>query len=283
MIDFAHYYTLFLVLFGVVILGITAGVVGVFAFLSEQSLLGDAISHAALPGIVLMFLLTHSQSPVLLLFGGAIAGAIGTLFIMLIHHKTSLKKDAALGIVLSVFFGFGLVLLTYVQKKGIAQQGILNKFLFGSAATLLPEDIIMMGTVSFCILFIIRACWKELKIVSFDPLYATSLGYHVAIVHRILMFLLVSAIVIGLQTVGTILMSTLFIAPAVAARQWTNRIESMALLSGLIGAIACVIGVLISHQWAHTPTGPVIVVVLSIVVCISLICAQLTKFLNKYE
>lgn len=268
-IDFSTYYTLLIVLCGVLLIGITAGVLGVFAFLREQSLLGDAISHAALPGIVIAFLLTHSKSPAPLLCGGAIAGAIGTMLITLITHKTTLKHDSALGIVLSVFFGFGLMLLSYVQKRGIAQQGILNKFLFGSAATLLPEDLIIIASMSSCIFIVLLLLWKEFKLLSFDPSYASMLGYPLSVLHGILTVLLLVAIVIGLQTVGTVLMSTLFIAPAVAARQWSQRIESMALLAGCIGAVACVIGVLISHQWAHIPTGPTIVVVMSVIVGIS--------------
>lgn len=280
MIDIAHYYTLLLVLLGVLMLGVTAGILGVFAFLREQSLLGDAISHAALPGIVIMFLLTQSKSPALLLCGGAIAGGIGTLFITFITHKTQLKKDAALGIVLSVFFGFGLMLLTYVQKKEIAQQGILNKFLFGSAATLLPEDILIIGIASCGVLIVLMALWKEFKIVSFDPLYAMVLGYPITLLNILLTCLLVIAIVIGLQTVGTVLMSTLFIAPAAAARQWTQRIETMALCAGCIGALACIAGVLISHQWAYVPTGPTIVVVMSIMVFVSLISRTLLERMN---
>lgn len=270
MIDIAHYYTLLLVLSGVLMLGITAGMLGVFAFLNEQSLLGDAISHAALPGIVTMFLLTHSKSPTVLLLGGAIAGIVGTLVISLITHTTQLKKDTALGIVLSVFFGFGLTLLTYVQRKGIAQQGILNKFLFGSAATLLPEDLIIISSISGCILIVLFLGWKEFKLISFDPSYAAVIGFPVTLLHMVLTCLLVGAIIIGVQTVGTVLMSTLFIAPAAAARQWTQRLESMALLAGCIGAVSCSAGVLISHQWLHIPTGPTIVVIMSGIVGISL-------------
>src|SRR5581483_8151332 len=140
-------YTLLLVLQGAAIFGAVAGMVGVFAILRQQSLLGDAISHAALPGSIMMFLLIKSKNTWILLVGGAVAGSVGTWMMHKVIVHTTLKKDAVLGILLSVFFGLCLVLMTVVQKYSLADQAILNKFLFGNVATLLPTDIFIIKII----------------------------------------------------------------------------------------------------------------------------------------
>jgi manganese/zinc/iron transport system permease protein len=266
-------YTLLLVLQGAALLGITAGMLGCFALLRQQSLLGDAISHAALPGIVLMFLCTHSKNPWILLSGGALAGIVGVVTMHYVCTRTTLKKDAVLGIILSVFFGFGLVLMTVAQKIPTSNQAILNKFLFGNVSTLLFEDIIAIAIISSFIMIILMVCWKECAMYVFDPVFTQSLGFKVMIIEAIITVLLIFAIVIGLQTVGVILMSTMLIAPAAAARQWTMKLGNMAALAGFFGACAAIIGVYASSIIDHLPTGPAIVVAASCIVFFSLACA----------
>ncbi len=268
-------YTLAITLVGITILGATAGLLGTFVFLRRQSLLGDAISHAALPGIAIAFLLTHSKNPLILMLGGAISGGIGTLFMHLITYHTRLKKDTALGIVLSVFFGFGLVLMTAIQKMPIANQSILNKFLFGNISTLLPTDVYVMAIIGGIICVITLVLWKEFSLVTFDANFAHSLGFATHRLDAILTTLVVVAIVIGLQTVGVILMSSMLIAPAAAARQWATRLSTMALVSIFFAVSAGIIGAMVSSHVDRLPTGPVIVVTLSIFVLISLVCAPL--------
>jgi manganese/zinc/iron transport system permease protein len=266
-------YTLLLVLQGAVLLGITSGALGSFALLRQQSLLGDAISHAALPGIVVMFLCTYSKNPWILLCGGALAGVIGVLCMNYVCAHTKLKKDAILGIILSVFFGLGLVLMTVAQKIPIASQAILNKFLFGNAATLLPEDIYVIAAISLSIFTILALFWKECSAYVFDPIFIHSIGFSRKIIEAVLTVLLVLAIVIGLQTVGVVLMSTMLIAPAAAARQWSIRLSQMVFLAGIFGAISATAGVCISAHVDHVPTGPAIVVAASCIVLFSLMCA----------
>lgn len=265
-------YTLLLVMQGAALLGLVSGALGSFALLRQQSLLGDAISHAALPGIVLMFLFTHSKNPWVLLTGGAFAGALGVVIMNGVVAKTTLKKDAILGIVLSVFFGLGLVLMTVAQKIPIASQAILNKFLFGNVATLLPIDIVVIQVITLCILVVLFLCWKECSLYVFDPVFTHSLGFSTRIIELLLTVLLVLAIVIGLQTVGVILMSTMLIAPAAAARQWTTCLSRMVLLAGFCGCVSAVVGVYASAVFNHVPTGPAIVVVASFIVFFSLLC-----------
>ncbi len=266
-------YTMRTVALGAGILGLVSGALGSFAVLRKQSLLGDAMSHAALPGIVIAFLLTRSKEPGILMLGALIAGWLGTLFMLSVVKTTRIKNDSALGLVLSVFFGFGLMLLTYTQKLPDAKQAGLDKFLFGQAATLLERDVLTMAAFGLLAFIILLAFWKEFKLISFNPEYAGSLGYPVRVLDVLLTTLLVLAIVIGLQTVGVVLMSAMLVAPAAAARQWTDRLGQMITLGGLFGALAGVSGTIISSSAANLSTGPLIVLCASFIVLLSLLFA----------
>ena len=266
-------YTLRTVGLGAAFLGIVNGVLGSFAVLRKQSLLGDAISHAALPGIALAFLLTGSKATIVLLLGAAAAGWVGTLLVMNIVKNTRVKYDSALGLVLSVFFGFGLVLLTYIQRMPVASQAGLDTFLFGQAATLLARDVATIGILGLAVLLIVLAVWKEFKLLCFDPDFALSLGFPVRGLDVLLITLLVTSIVIGLQTVGVVLMSAMVVAPAAAARQWTDRLGAMVAISAFFGALAGAGGALISSLTARLPAGPTIVLCLTAIVLVSLLAA----------
>jgi len=266
-------YTLRTVGMGAAFLGIVNGVLGSFAVLRKQSLLGDAISHAALPGIALAFLLTGSKATIVLLLGAAAAGWVGTLLVMNIVKNTRVKYDSALGLVLSVFFGFGLVLLTYIQRMPVASQAGLDTFLFGQAATLLARDVSTIAILGLAVLLIVLAIWKEFKLLCFDPDFALSLGFPIRRLDVLLITLLVTSIVIGLQTVGVVLMSAMVVAPAAAARQWTDRLGAMVAISAFFGALAGAGGALVSSLTARLPAGPTIVLCLSAIVLVSLLAA----------
>ncbi len=266
-------YTLRTVALGSALLGIVSGALGAFAVLRRQSMLGDAMSHAALPGVVLAFIVTGSKDPLALMIGAALAGLLGALLVTAVVRTTRIKSDSALGLALAVFFGLGLVLLTYVQKLPDAAQAGLDRYLFGQAATLLERDVVAMAALGMPALLLLALFWKELKLLTFDPGFATSLGVPVHLLDVLLTSLLVVAIVIGLQTVGVVLMSALIVAPAVAARQWTDRLGVMVLLSGAFGALAGVAGALISSTAARLPTGPIIVICISAIVIVSLLLA----------
>jgi manganese/zinc/iron transport system permease protein len=254
-------YTLRTVALGSATLGILSG------------LLGDAISHAALPGIALAFLLTGSKAPLVLIVGAVAAGWIGTLLVMSIINTTRIKDDSALGLVLAVFFGFGLVLLTFIQKMPNAAQAGLDKFLFGQAAALLERDVITMAGLGGLALLAMLIFWKEFKLLAFDPEFGASLGFPMRALDVLLITLLVVAIVLGLQTVGVVLMSAMVVAPAAAARQWTDRLGIMVGLSAFFGALAGVSGAVISSTTARLPTGPTIVLCISAIVLVSLALA----------
>src|SRR5690554_3415897 len=192
-------YTLRTITFGTAILGAVTGMLGSFAVLRKQSLLGDAISHAALPGIALAFLITGTKDSNVLLIGALISGLIGTFWIRGITSKTHLKSDTALGLILSVFFGFGILLLTFIQKLPNADQAGLDKYLFGQAATLMESDVWLMTLVTGLCLIVLLLFWKEFKILLFDKDYALTLGFNTKLIDILITSFIVLAIVLGLQ------------------------------------------------------------------------------------
>lgn len=267
------------VLAGAVLLGITGGAMGSFALLRRQSLLGDALAHAALPGICLSFLLTGSKAPLPLFAGALVAGLAGSLIILATVRFSRIKEDSAIGIVLSVFFGLGIVLLTYIQKLPTGNQSGLDKFLFGQAATLTGEDVRVMALLGGLVLTTVALFYKELKVLTFDPDYGASLGLPMRRLEILLTTLLVVVVVVGLQTVGVVLIVATLVTPAAAARQWTDRLGRMILLSAAIGAVTGGAGALLSAHVARMPTGPVIVLTATLILVVSLFFAPRRGFL----
>jgi manganese/zinc/iron transport system permease protein len=261
--DLIFDYTLRMVALGSAVLGIVAGSLGAFAVLRRQSLLGDAVSHAALPGIVLAFLITGHKTPLVLVVGAGCAGWAAALLVMAVVRTTRIKSDAALGIVLSAFFGFGLVLLSFVQRSSSADHAGLNVFLFGQAAALVGSDLVTMATLGLAVLLVLVVLWKEFKLLAFDPDFAEAIGLPVRGLDVVLTTLLVVAIVVGLQTVGVVLMSAMIVAPAAAARQWTDRLGRLVVLAGLFGGLAGLTGAVISASVPRLPTGPTIILVIT--------------------
>lgn len=264
-------YTLRTITLGTAVLGAICGMLGSFAVLRKQSLLGDAISHAALPGIAIAFLIIGTKNSSVFLLGALISGLIGTFWIRGITSKTHLKSDTALGLILSLFFGFGMLLLTYIQKMPNANQAGLESYLFGQAATLLESDVWLMIIVTGISLVVLLLFWKELKLLLFDADYTKTLGFDTKFLDILITTFIVIAIVLGLQTVGVVLMSAMLLAPAAAARQWTNNLAVMVTLAAIFGAFSGVFGTAISASHNNLSTGPVIVLVASVFVLFSFI------------
>ncbi len=271
--DLIFDYTLRNVALGSALLGIVSGILGSFAVLRKQGLLGDALSHAALPGICIAFMLTGSRTPIILLMGAGIAGWIGTLLLLRTVRETKLSEDAMLGVVLSVFYGVGIVLLTYIQKRHDASQAGLDKYLFGQAAALVRSNVITFAILGGLALLVVVLLYKEFKLISFDPDFASSLGLPTRVLDVALTSLLVVAVMIGLQTVGIVLMAAMVVGPGAAARQWTDRLAVMIVLAGIFGAAAGVIGAVISVQESALPTGPMIILSLTAIVLVSIFLA----------
>jgi manganese/zinc/iron transport system permease protein len=274
-------YTVQLVVLGSVITGASSGALGCFAYLRRQGLIGDVISHSTLLGIVVFFwawfaLTGEGSKSLWLLIPGAIVAAILAMILMQwIASSTKIKADASLGVVLALFFGSGMTVLRWIQRSSnpIPGQAGLEDYLFGMAAAMTLADLWMVAGLAVCSSLLLGVGWTRFKVMTFDVQYAAGLGLTVGIWELLMLSLLVIGIVIGIQIVGVVLMVAMLVAPASAARQWTNTLGKMVLLAAVIGGVCAGAGALVSAVSKGMPTGPVIVVLLCMVVGSSLLLA----------
>lgn len=276
-------YTTQMVLLGTALLGLASGIAGTFAVLRKESLIGDGLSHAALPGVVIAFLLTGIKDIEVLIAGAALSSIAAAWLITITVENSKIKFDGALATILSAFFGLGMVLLTYVQSLNNAGQAGLSKFIFGQAATILARDVYITSAAALIIIVLTALFWKELKLISFDVEYAKTLQIPVTFTLILYRALLIMTIIIGIQSVGAILISSLLIAPAVGARQWTNKLGTMCILAGFFGMVSAIGGTIWSTSVQKLPTGPAIIVILSVIVLLSLIFAPNRGILWQYR
>lgn len=279
---FAQNYTLIVITIGTMMLGLVTGILGVFLTLKKQALVGDSLSHAALPGVVLAFIFTNSKNMLVLILGAAFSAIIAMIIIELIKRFSIIKYDASLALILSSFFGFGQVLLLIVQSTANGATAGLDSFIFGQAATMLITDVAVIAIASIVILLFIILFYKEFKLFIFNPEHYQTMGYNKTFTTILLNMLVVVSVTISIRTVGVILMSALIIAPAVASRQWSNKFAVNLFLAGIIGAVSAAIGVNISANTTNLPTGPVIVVVLTSIVLITLLFAPKRGIIIKH-
>ena len=261
------------VLSGATLLGAVGGLVGTFTVLRGQSLLGDALAHAALPGVALAFLITGSKHPLPLLLGATVAGVLGSLAMVAVVRGSRIKEDSAIGVVLSVLFGVGIVLLTAIQKMPSGTKAGLDKYLFGQAATLVASDVQVMLVLTVLALLVLLLFYKELKLLAFDLEFGASLGYPMRAIEILLTTLIVVVVVVGLQMVGVVLMVATLVTPAATARQWTQRLGVMLVVAAMVGAFSGASGALASAAVPGLPTGPTIVVIASVLLIASLVLA----------
>ena len=276
-------YTTQTVLLGTALLGLASGIAGTFAVLRKESLIGDGLSHAALPGVVIAFLLTGIKDIEVLIAGAALSSITAAWLITITVENSKIKFDGALATILSAFFGLGMVLLTYVQSLNNAGQAGLSKFIFGQAATILARDVYITSVAALIIIILTALFWKELKLISFDVEYAKTLQIPVTFTLILYRSLLIMTIIIGIQSVGAILISSLLIAPAVGARQWTNKLGTMCILAGFFGMVSAIGGTIWSTTVQKLPTGPAIIVILSVIVLLSLLFAPNRGILWQYR
>lgn len=264
-----------IVVLGVTSLGVAAGIVGAFALLRKRALLGDAISHATLPGIAIAFMLGQSwgiqgKSMPWLLAGATVSGLLGAGAIVLLRRTSRLKEDTALGIILSVFFGAGVALLGITQQmRGAAAAG-LESFILGKTASMGAGDAGLIGVVA---ILSVLACWilrKELTLLCFDDGFAGARGFPVVLLDLILMSLVILISIVGLQAVGLVLMVALLVIPAAAARFWTDRWTKMLVISAVLGGACGYVGATSSAVFPQLPSGPTIVLSCAAVFAISL-------------
>lgn len=287
-------YTLRNVALGSSILGLVSGALGTFAFLRKESLMGDVVAHSALLGITGIFLLVFAitgigtRSETILMIGAVIAGLIAMIFVSKITSTSRIKNDSAMGIMLAIFFGGGIFLLTMIQQSSMPNKAGLSSYIFGSAATMSAENVMTMSVLGFIALSVMLIFWKEFKMHTFDIEFTHTSGFSIKMLDILILSMIVIAIVIGLQAVGVILMVAMIVAPASAARQWTNKLWAMVLISSLIGMISGLSGALASSILDNLPTGPTIVLISTSIFIISVlfspkrgIIAELLRNISK--
>lgn len=253
-------YNTIIVLLGTTVLGATSGAVGTLALLRRRALLGDALAHATLPGVCLAFLLLGRREFAGLLGGAMATGLLGVITVSLLTRHTRIKEDAAIGIVLSVFFGAGIVLSGLIQRSGSAgAQAGIDSFILGQTAGMVRSDLLFITTAAGLVLITVLALYKELKLLCFDPGFAASGGWPVLFLDLVLMLALTVTTVIGLPAVGVALMVALLIIPAATARLWVSRLGPMIFVASGIGALIGATGTSISASLSDLPTGPIIV------------------------
>ncbi len=266
------------VIIGTTLLGLAAGLIGAFALLRKRSLTADALSHATLPGICIAFLMApllgyNARSMPILMIGAAATGILGVVCIHLLVTKTRLREDASIGIVLSVFFGVGVVLLSVVQTNASGSAAGLNHFIYGQTAAMTRSDAITMGAIGIGAAAIAMVLLKELALVCFNDSFARVTGIPVWLMDGVILALIVLVTVSGLQAVGLILIVAMLIIPAASARFWTERLWKLILLSAIIGGISGYIGASISALLPRKPAGSVIVLTSGAVFAISMFLA----------
>jgi manganese/zinc/iron transport system permease protein len=253
-------YNTLIVLAGVSLLGASAGMVGAFAVLRKRALVGDALSHAALPGLCLAFLFMRERNVAAMLLGALASGVAGIMIISALRRWTRVREDAAIGSVLTVFFGAGIALLAAIQKmEGLGSKAGLDSYIFGKTAGMTRADVYLIVLAGLVGLAAVVLLYKEFLSISFDSDFARSLGWPVYALDLLLMSLVALAVVIGLPAVGVVLISALLIMPGTAARFWTDRLSTLLVLSGVFGFGVGLVGTWLSASLDQLPAGPIIV------------------------
>lgn len=272
--DILTSYSFIIVGSGTFLLAAVAGAVGCITVLKGQSLIGDAIGHAAFPGIILSFMLFMQREPVLLTLGAVASGATAFMLIQVIKENSKLKLDAVLAIVLSSFFGVGMVLKSYIQGnsnyKDAAQSG-LSSYIFGQAAYIMKDDVKLIVYISVPTLVLLVLFYKEIKLFLFDEIYAKAIGIRTVLLYGIILIMTMGIIAAGLKLVGAILISSLLIIPAITALQWSNKFSRVLIIAGVVGGVSALIGTYISTAYDGMSTGATIILIMGSFAIISLV------------
>jgi len=285
--DFVYFFTfqdpsIVWVVLGITLLGIGTAYVGTFSFLDKKALLGDAISHSVLPGICLGFILAGEKDPVYIVTGAFLAGGLATFLSSWLKRNTKLSEDSIIATILSVFFGVGIVMLTALQKSGNPEIAGLNSFIFGNAIGISESDLMIYGGLSLSIIVILSLFLKEFRLMVFDPSFGRAIGFPMDVIRFLFNVLMILAVVIGIQAIGVVLMAALLITPGAAARFWTDRLNPLLILAALFSVLSGILGTYISFVIPQMPTGPWVVVFLSLFAFISFLISPKSGLVFRY-
>lgn len=285
--DFVYFFTfqdpsITWVVLGITLLGIGSAYVGTFSFLDKKALLGDAISHAVLPGICLGFILAGEKNPVYIVTGAFLSGALATFLSSWLKKNTKLSEDTIIATILSVFFGIGIVMLTALQKSGNPEIAGLNSFIFGNAIGISETDLMIYGGLSLTIIAVLTLLLKEFRLMVFDPNYGKAIGFPMEAIRFLFNVLMILAVVIGIQAIGVVLMAALLITPGAAARFWTDRLNPLLILAACFSIVSGILGTYISFVLPQMPTGPWVVVFLSLIALLSFMFSPKSGIIFRY-
>lgn len=269
-------YSFIVVAIGTMLLAMATGIVGTISILKGQSLIGDAVGHASLPGIILAFMISGRKSSLILMLGAIVAGIVAFLLIQIISEGSKIEADTAMAVILSAMFGMGMVLKSYIQgnqKFQGASQSELASYIFGQAAYILREDVYIILTVSIISLALFILFYKEIKVYVFDMVYAYTIGINSRLTSLLIMIITMILIAAGLKAVGAILISSMLITPAVTGLQWSNSYEKVLVIAALTGAVSAFLGTFISSAVKGFSTGPSIILIMSVIALFSVLFA----------
>lgn len=272
--QFSFDYFFGIVALGTMVLGFTSGLIGTSLVLEKQSQLGDAIGHAVYPGVIIAFMLFQTRNTAILLVGAVVFGLIAFSIIQLIRRYTDFPYESILALVLSAFFSLGLLLYNVVQRNPQFQTvnfAGLNNYIMGQAAFLMWSDVRLIIIVSVVVVAVFMLLYPKIKLYLFDSIFAQTIGINSQWISHLLLLMCLLVIAVGLQAVGAKLISSMLVAPAIAAQQWTQSYGKMLCLAGVFGMVAAFIGTLLSTTISNIATGPMIVVVLTAIALLSLV------------
>lgn len=267
-------YSFIVIALGTMSLAISTGIVGTISILKRQSLIGDAVGHASFPGIVLAFIIAGRKDSLTLMSGAIIAGVFAFFIIQSVVNSSKLEADTTMAIILSAMFGFGMVLKSYIQGNPAfsgSQAGLAN-YIFGQAAYMLKEDVIIIFCVSIISILLFLIFFKEIKIHVFDEAYAETLGIKKNIISVLIIIITMLLIAAGLKAVGVVLISSMLITPGVIGMQWSKRYESVLIIAAISGALSALIGTSVSTLVKGMSTGPSIILCMTTVAFLSVLC-----------
>lgn len=286
-VEFFADHTYRMVFFGTSLIGLVAGSLGSFAYLRKQSLISDVISHSALPGTMVAFLTAvvvfeaDGRNILYLIIGAVIVGTAAVLISNAIARNSKIAIDAAMATVLASFFGLGILLMRIITNGIYPGKGGIQKYLFGNATSITKADLGITAIIGAATLITMVVFWKEYAVRSFDADFSTVMGFRPRTIDTIMFTTMVIAVVIGVKSVGLVLMVAFVVSPPAAARQWCNKLSTMVILSGILGAVGSGVGAYMSVRLGKVPTGPLIVLTLFAIFVISILIAPGRSIITK--
>jgi len=260
------------------VVGITCGILGCFVVLRRMALIGDALSHAILPGVVVGFML-FGHNPLAIFAGAVAAGLITSVVITWIQRNSITKDDASIGIVFTAMFALGIIGISWLTKKDGVHLD-MKDFLFGNVLGVSDADLWLTGLIGIYVVLCIVLFFKYFFITTFDPLIALTMGISVAVLHYFLMFLLSLTIVASLQSVGVILVVAMLIIPSSTAYLLTSKLEWMLVISAIVGFISATSGFLVA-VWLEITPGPTMTLMGSVIFGLCLLFSPKRGFVMK--